>query len=287
MQINQSTVIRWVNELGSRCLGTVETNQILTPKWQGIIGLDGKYIRVGGKKMACLLATDLVTLDLPICALVSAEDEQGCRYFLQLLAQQVKSLRGIVSDLGKGKVWIKLIDELFPNVPHQACIVHFERYIDQVLPNSKHNKHFQQHQLLRHMLKQLLYASTFNDAEEIFTRLMRLKNYFQVDCQRTILTSLSRHFDLLTAHFHTPGLDRTNNVTENLIKQLDRKLFLLSDFATAQSATSFINLWVLAYRFKPFSSSSFAFRNGFSPLQLAGVETKHLDWLNFAIGTNN
>ncbi|HNJ42727.1 MAG TPA: transposase [Acidobacteriota bacterium] len=287
MKIDQSTVIRWTQQLGEKCADTIQTNRQLRPQWRGWLGIDGKFIRVGGHHMACLLAIDLATLDIPHCDLVTAEDEAGCRRFLEIVRQQVGAGRGIVSDLGKGKVWLKLIAELFPDVPHQACIVHFDRYVQQTLPKSKNNRHAAEHELLRQLIKRLLYAQTFADAEEVFVRLLDCQSYFQVACQRTILTSLKRHFDLLTAHFHTPGLDRTNNVTENLIKQLDRKIFLLNDFSTPQAALNFLKLWVLNYRFKPFSASSIETRNGRSPLALAGVETNHWDWLDFGISPNN
>ena len=286
MQIDQSTIVRWVNQYGQVCLNTAQTNDKLKPKWRGIIGIDGKVIHVGGSKKACLLATDLATVDIAHFSLAESEDESGCRAFLLGLEKELSSLKGIVSDLGRGKVWLKLVAEIFPDIPHQACIVHFERYIDQILPKSEKCSHYHQNQLLRTLIKQLLYATSFNDAEEIFTRLMRLNHYFKADYQRSVLKSLKNHFDLLTAHFHNPGLERTNNITENIIKQLDRKIFLLSDFSSSQSAYSFLNLWVLSYRFKPLSSSSFTFRNGFSPLSLAGVKTDHINWLDFGLFCN-
>ena len=207
--------------------------------------------------------------------------------FLIQVRQQMGPLRGIVSDFGKGRVWIKLVAEVFPDVPHQACLVHFDRYVDQTLPKSKRSPQYHANQILRQLIKDLLFATTFNDAEEIFTRLIQGQHYFPHPAQRTVLKSLGKHFDLLTAHFHTPDLETTNNVTENIIKQLDRKLFLLNDFASAQAAMNFIKLWVMRYRFKPLASSQYEFRNGLSPLQLAGVETEDMDWLSFALSPNN
>jgi len=285
--LHQATVLRWTHELGQRCLSAAEINHQLRPHWRGIVGLDGKVIRVAGRKMACLLAADLQTIDIPHCEVVGAEDEANCRRFLQHLRQQVPCIRGLVSDLGRGRVWIKLIAEIFPEVPHQACIVHFDRYVEQSLPKSEQSPHHATNQLLRQLMKNLLYATHFNDAEEIFLRLQRAQDRFRAGYQRTVLKSLQKHFDLLTAHFHHPELDSTNNVTENIIKQLDRKIFLLNDFDSAQAALNFIKLWVLCYRFRPFSSSNYDFRNGLSPLQLAGVETEHMDWLDFALNPNN
>jgi transposase-like protein len=287
MKVDQSTVVRWVNELGEMSLNPQQANKLLQPKWKGILGIDGKFLHVNGKKMACLLAADLSTLDITYWEIASSEDEAGCRQFLINLREEIYPLRGIVTDLGRGKVWLKLIADIFPEIPHQACIVHFDRYVNQILPKSKLNKHYQENLLLRQLISNLLYASSFNDAEEIFFRLQRANGYFKADYQRTVLKSLSKHFDLLTAHFHYSDLERTNNITENIIKQLDRKIFLLSDFESAQAATNFVKLWVCSYRFKPITSSNYSSRNGLSPLQLAGVTAKPFDWLDFALIPNN
>jgi transposase-like protein len=287
MKVDQSTVVRWVNELGELSLNPQQANKLLQPKWKGILGLDGKFLHVNGKKMACLLAADLSTLDITYWEIASSEDEAGCRQFLINLREEIYPLRGIVTDLGRGKVWLKLIAEIFPEIPHQACIVHFDRYISQILPKSKLNKHYQENLLLHQLISNLLYASTFNDAEEIFSRLQRAKSYFKADYQRTAIKSLCKHFDLLTAHFHYSDLERTNNVTENIIKQLDRKVFLLSDFESAQAAINFVKLWVCSYRFKPIASSNYSSRNGLSPLQLAGVKAAPVNWLDFALTRHN
>jgi transposase-like protein len=287
MKVNQSTIVRWVNEVGELSLKPQQANKILQPKWKGILGIDGKFLHVNGKKMACLLAADLSTLDITYWEIASSEDEVGCRNFLINLREEIYPLRGIVTDLGRGKVWLKLIADIFPEIPHQACVVHFDRYVDQILPKSKLNKHYQENQILRQLINNLLYASSFNDAEEIFSRLQRVKSYFKTDYQITVLKSLTKHFDLLTAHFHYSDLERTNNITENIIKQLDRKIFLLSDFESAQAATNFIKLWVYSYRFKPIASSNYLSRNGLSPLQLAGVSAIPFNWLDFALTSNN
>ena len=287
MNIDHATVIRWSHQLGHLCLAPAQANQRLQPNWRGFLGIDGKTIHGAGRPMACLLAVDIPTVDIVHWELTDAEDEVGCRRFLTQVGQQMPSLRGLVSDLGKGRVWLKLIAQLFPGIPHQACVIHFDRYVLQTLPQSQKNKHYEENQLLQRLIKDLLYATQFHDAEEIFLRLMRAQELFKADFQRTVLRSLRKHFDLLTAHFHTPDLDRTNNVTENVIKQLDRKLFLLSDFQNPEAAQNFLKLWFMGYRFKRFSGSQYDYRNGLSPLQLAGVDTRQLDWLNFALSTNN
>lgn len=109
MGVDQSTVVRWISQVGERCPELPVTNQRRQPNWRGMVGIDGKFIHVAGRWMCCLLAVDIPTLDIVPCELVPAEDEVGGRRFLIQVRQQMGPLRGIISDLGKGRGWIKLV----------------------------------------------------------------------------------------------------------------------------------------------------------------------------------
>ena len=47
----------------------------LKPTWGGILGIDGKPIKVKGKKKVILLAVDVLTCDLVYYDIVSAESK--------------------------------------------------------------------------------------------------------------------------------------------------------------------------------------------------------------------
>lgn len=100
MNVAHATVLRWTNELGAMCLNTQQTNHILNPKQKGIFSLDGKTIRVGGKKMAYLIATDVKTLDIAHWGLTSVEDELGCRKFLINLRLILRSIDKRLKQMG-------------------------------------------------------------------------------------------------------------------------------------------------------------------------------------------
>jgi transposase-like protein len=43
-----ATVLAWVNEAGRRCKSLIETNIELNPSRSGILGLDGKPVKING-----------------------------------------------------------------------------------------------------------------------------------------------------------------------------------------------------------------------------------------------
>ncbi len=73
------------------------------------------------------------------------------------------------------------------------------------------------------------------------------------------------------------------NVTENVIKQLSKKIRLIEGFATMASAETFSRLLIGCYRFKRFTDSCQRDGNGRSPLELAGVSPLPSDWLRYLL----
>lgn len=273
-------ILSCVNEFGEGCFTPLEVKEKLNPTWSGNLGIDGKPIKFKGEELTVLLAVDQPTQDLVHIDLVDRENEEDCSRFLLTVRDEMNyPIRTIVSDLGKGKVLIDLIGELFPDIPHQACVVHFSRYVDMTLPKSKKSPYYAQNQFLRQTIKEILFSESYNDAEELFTRLFRMQQDFHISYQRRILKSLKKHFKLLTAHFFHPELPRDNNITENIVKKLNRKLKLIDGFKNKQNAYNFLKLWAAYYRFEPFTASNYDYRNGKSPLNLAQVQTPNLDWL--------
>ena len=147
--------------------------------------------------------------------------------------------------------------------------------------------YYQQNEFLRRYIKDIVFATDFNDANELLTRLSHIEHLFQANYHKAIIRSLRRHFKLLTAHFFHPDLPRDTNIVENIIKELDRKLLQMSGFKNPQNAYHFLKLWFCAYRFRPFTSSNYSHRNGRSPLSLARVKTSGLDWLKFSQRKNS
>src|SRR5918996_4758057 len=107
----------------------------------------------------------------------------------------------------------------------------------------------------------------------------RFKGIGRVDSLR----ALERNFDLYAARHFAPGLPPDNNVTENVIKQLNKKLRLMEGFSSVDSAERYVRLLVGCYRFKRFTDSCRRANNGKAPLELAGVDIAGRDWLSFLL----
>jgi hypothetical protein len=89
------------------------------------------------------------------------------------------------------------------------------------------------------------------------------------------LRGLERNIDLYTAHHLVSGMAADNNVTENVIKQLGKKLRLMEGSESLESAERYLRLLVGSYRFKRFTDSCRG--NGKSPLELAGNDLQGRD----------
>lgn len=281
--VSERGLLNWVMKYGNNAKSPTEVALELKPEWSGLLGIDGKELKIKGKDFTLLIAQDILTFDPVFFSLVEGENAEDSKKFFLIIRDVLKyPVKGIVSDLGRGRVFISLIEEILPDIPHQACVIHFSRYVDMTIPKSKKSIYYKENRILRETVKNILFAHSFNDAEEILQRLLLTRNLFKAPYHKKIINSLERHFDLLTAHFHNPFLARDNNVTENLIKQLNRKLKQSFGFKTIENAYNFLKLWFIYYRFKPFTNSNESHRNGKAPLELAKVNINNRDWLSFS-----
>lgn len=281
--ISHQGLLNWVIEYGGNAKSPLEVALELKPKWSGLLGVDGKVLKINGTEFTLLVAQDILTFDPVFFSLVEGENAVESKRFFLIIRDVIRyPINAIVSDLGRGKVFLSLVNEIFPDIPHQGCVIHFSRYLNIIIPKSKKSPYYQQNCVLRDTVNRILFASDFNEAEEIYKRLLSVRNLFKASYHKTIIKSLERNFDLLTAHFHNPFLVRDNNITENLIKQLNKKLKQSGGFKSIDNAYNFLKLWFIYYRFKSFTNSNEFYRNGKSPIELAKINTNNLDWLSFS-----
>ncbi|RLG28508.1 hypothetical protein DRN98_09520, partial [Methanosarcinales archaeon] len=92
------------------------------------------------------------------------------------------------------------------------------------------------------------------------------------------------------AHLKTPYLPTTNNQLENLIKQYERRLKTIEGFGkNKQAIEGYLNLMAICYCFKPYTDcrDNHRYKNGKSPLELAGVSIKGMGWVRFILKNSN
>jgi len=132
-------------------------------------------------------------------------------------------------------------------------------------------------------LSRFTIINTYQDAEELLRRLLAVKQHFTAPYQRRLIRSIEQHFDQLTAYHFNRHIPRDNNITENIIKQLNRKLKAAESFQSKASAYSYLRLWFAFYKFKRFRASNDSYRNGKSPLELALVSLPDKHWLDYCV----
>jgi transposase-like protein len=273
------TLNEWVLELGERAKTPLEVSIELQPDWGGFLGVDGKVIRVKGDKRCLLIGVDHPTQDLVHALVLDSETADGfARLATEARLDAGHALAGVVSDLGPG--FAQTHRDHFGSVPFQACRVHFDRRLDQEIPKSLWSAKAPLYAELKERIRAVLYADDYDQAVALLQALTRDRARLKGIGKVNMIRSLERTFDLFMAHHFTPGLPADNNVTENVIKQLNKKLRLMEGFESIESAERYVRLLVGCYRFKRFTDSHNG-SNGKAPLELAGVDLAGRDWLSF------
>jgi transposase-like protein len=274
--VSKSTLNRWVDQVGGAVLTPLQMSARLDARWSGRLGVDGKAIFVRRTERCLLVGVDQGTQDVIHAAVVAAETEAVFRRFLaEIVTVAGYPLQALVMDAAPGFVagWVNG----FARLPLQLCRVHFDRHLDWEIPKHHGRPDETRRAELKARVRQVLYAPTAPDARRLMYALLD-DAYRYGDLGRyDAVAALHRRFGLYTTHHHIAGLPADNNITENVVKQLGKKLTLIEGFATEDSAERFIKLLVAAYRHKRFTSSRNG-SNGQSPLELAGITTP-TDWL--------
>lgn len=279
--VSRKTLNAWVLELGEQAATPLEISTRLRPSWGGYLGVDGKRIRIRGEEHVVLVGVDHPTQDLVHTLLLRAESGRAMAQLVEEARREAGyPLRGIVADLG---IHFKDAHALnFPGIPYQACRAHFDRRLDVDIPK-KGGERAGLHAELKRRIREVLYAASEAEALERYYALTADWGRYRGIGRYDPVLSLQRNFSLYTAHLRAEGLPPDNNVTENVIKQLNKKLRLMEGFASLENADRYVRLLAGCYRFKRFTDSCRG--NGKAPLELAGVDLSGRDWLTHLLGS--
>ena len=282
--VGRFTLNGWVDDLGGRAKTPLEVSaELRPPKWSGFLGVDGKAIYIRGEEAALMVGVDQGTRDV-VHALVS--EIEGEEAFERLVREAVTEagypLKGLVMDAAAP--FLAAHANYFARVPLQLCRVHASRRLDYAIAKAKFSPDAPLRAELKDRVRAVLFAPTEGEARRLFAALLGDRGRYQSLGRRDTLGAMERTLDLYMTHHRVDGMPADANVTENVIKQLGKKLRLMEGFASLESAERFSRLLVACYRFKRFTDSCRRRQeNGKSPLQLAGADTEGTDWLRFLL----
>lgn len=282
--VSRFTINAWVDAAGAAAKTPLQMSaELAPPGWGGVLGIDGKMLRIGGTKACLMVAVDHPSHDLVNALVVPHENGEG---FAQLVHEVIVHagypLQGLVCDLGAG--FLEAGRDYFPGVAFQACRVHYDRHLDQYVPKLKRNQtKAALHAEFKARLRAVIYADSYEQACARWYPLSDDRHRYAGLGVADPLAALERKFGWYMAHHRHPHLPADNNVAENVIKQLGKKLRLMEGFASLDSAKRFTRLLVGCYRFKRFTDSRRNGGNGKSPLELAGAQPPTKDWLAYLL----
>ena len=139
-------------------------------------------------------------------------------------------------------------------------------------------------ELLRRAVRRILGASSYQVARARWAAFHRHPLRSRKAHQQIIdyITPRWRH---LTVHYHHHGMPATNNIAENTMRQLERRLKTIEGFGHVESAKGYVNLLIAYLRTKPFTDCRGLrrHRNGLSRMELAGAQLPTKDWLKLCL----
>jgi transposase-like protein len=279
-RLSHVQIFRIIEKLGKGCKDAAQVTMELYPRWSGILGLDGKTVDLRGENKVLVDAVDLGTQDSVDSALVQIEDHPSLCSFLKEVRDDI-GYRPKMLVIDDDRAWRAACETVYPGIPIQLCVVHFERVVDRILPKRKRTPEQEE---FKQMVRRVLYAKNRDDAGQAMDEILEARKRKRFTGRKVthITFSLIRNFNLLTAHFGVRTRFRDNNITEGVNDKLQMKLFLIRGFKKEESARNTLKLIVMHYRFNPFSSCKIKEHNGKSPLNLAGVDTSRFDWVTYS-----
>ena len=282
-QVSRFTLNQWVDDVGGAAKPPLEVSVELAPAfWGGILGVDGKAIFVRGQERCLLAAVDQTSQDIVHALVLESESEEG---FERLVREAVTvagyPLKGLVMDAAP--VFLAAHANSFARVPLQLCRIHASRRLDFDIAKAKHSPEAFARAELKERIRAALFSADEPEAGRRFAELLGDRSRYEGLSRHDTLGALQRTFHLYMTHHRVEAMPADSNITENVIKQLGKKLRLMEGFATLDSAERFSHLLVACYRFKRFTDSCRRADNGRSPLEIAGVQPLPGDWLRYLL----
>lgn len=308
-----------VNEVAAHAKGSIALCQEYHPQWQGYLLIDDKYVPVCGRRLLSLVATD-ASGDALHSELLAEPTQTEFTSFLGFIIERLRyPLVGVTSDFDERIAGaLKALD--LGHIPHQRCLWHGLELVRQLMHHPSlvrryrelqarlersmgeaedHKPHWDRTPIDRlrqelvavegeyrrqsHFLeavREVLYAEDASSSRDGFRKLSRGSRRLYP----RVMAWLDSHLDQMLVHQQDPRLPKTNNIAENINKQLERRFKTIEAFQSRETAWNYQNLIRNYLRFKPYTDCRGARRenNGMAPLEVCGVSLPHHDWLKLS-----
>ena len=247
--ISKTTILNWLGKISN---GYPLLKDIKNPThWSGIILLDGKEVKIKGKRKTILIASDAINHKPVHYAKCDRENSEYSREFLKAVKMiYPREIIGVVSDFGKGKCFIGIVEDVFPLVPHQVCLVHFLRYIWMFLPRTRKSKYFWRNKVLKWVIKKVVTAPNKEGSLFWLKKFQSWIPFFIASYHKKFIRSLIRNYQWLTRHYDYGYLVKNTNALENTNRQLERKIKNMDGFKSDENLDAFLRIWFADFRMK-------------------------------------
>ena len=245
--VTKMSVLNWMNQNADDFPKLEELNK--DEAWSGYITLDGKEIKIRKQRRVIFTASDAVLKKPLFYKVYDSEDSANTRDFIQEVKDAYPiEIVGVTSDFGRGKCFVKVIEKQLPQALHQICHVHFKRYVWLFLPKTRRSQYFWRNNVLKYLINKVLDAPTREESLNWLEQFKKRIKFFKASYHKRFICSLLRNYAALTAHYENPAIVKTSNVSENLNRQLERKLKNTDGFKTESNLLSFLKIWFVQNR---------------------------------------
>lgn len=294
-QRGKKQIMALVHNVTTQAKDSIWIANHFTPKWSGVLALDGKSIKVYDKlskqlknkisnneffalnRKTWLCGIDYGTGDLPHYDIADEETKIDLVMYFQTLKEIGYPLRVLVCD-GNTDIPDSAKHVYGEDIIVQLCTRHFtealKRHAGALVEHSHTLK-------IINLIQRIIEAADLEQAGKYLSLLKQTPRTNRIE--KELIAMFKLNSEKLTAHLLHPEIviPHTTNDIENLFKQLNLRLKSIGRFNHWRYARDYLKFWALLRRFTPFTDcrKGRKWRNGKAPIELAGVNITGIDCL--------
>jgi hypothetical protein len=318
-RVSPHALCEMVNEVAAHAKGSLAMQHEFCPQWSGYLLLDDKNVSIRGTLVMSLVAVDK-TGDALHSEMLERPEQEGFTDFVRFVVERLEyPLKATTTDFDER--FVKALKALnLGRVLHQRCIWHGLQTVQQLM---KHEALRRRYGILKSRLgraqekleNQKRYRDT-SEVDQIAAELAAVEQVYLLQCEllenlrdilyepdpstsREMFAAFRRRYrrsypqvvawlevnlQLMLVHQLDANIPMTNNIAENLNRQMERRFKTIEAFQSLDTAWNYQTLIRNYLRFKPCTDCRGERRiyNGMSPLEVCGVLLEHKDWVRLA-----